>query len=400
MTTSAGCATSTEKDPRKAGVQAASEALEALNGRQPDVLIVFSTAGYDQRDLLSGVRDVAPDVALTGCSGEGVITREGSQEGSHAVAVLALASEDLETTTLGVEGMAENSEKAGRELADQILEQGPADPELIVIFPDGLTVNTTKLFDGLKAGFDAQDSPLPPIVGGTAGDLMAVDQTFQYHDDRVLSDGTAALAIGGNVEAEIGVSHGCLPIGLPREVTKAHENWVDEIDGKPAFEVLKEYLDDDPDELRAEDVVHMCFGEPLEGMEEDEYESYIIRTPLGLDPETGSLSFPAELPQGSRIQMTRRDPREISDRAGRLAREVADRQPGRDPLLVLHFDCAGRGRILFGEETNEKAIAPVQAAFSGDIPWMGFHTYGEIAPVGGEPRFHNYTVALAALYPR
>ena len=41
--------------------------------------------------------------------------------------------------------------------------------------------------------------------------------------------------------------------------------------------------------------------------------------------------------------------------------------------------------------------APVAGA---TVPWIGFHTYGEIAELGGQPYYHNYTVVLCALYER
>ena len=32
------------------------------------------------------------------------------------------------------------------------------------------------------------------------------------------------------------------------------------------------------------------------------------------------------------------------------------------------------------------------------IPWIGFHTFGEIAPIAGKSYYHNYTVALCAVF--
>jgi small ligand-binding sensory domain FIST len=32
-----------------------------------------------------------------------------------------------------------------------------------------------------------------------------------------------------------------------------------------------------------------------------------------------------------------------------------------------------------------------------DAPWLGMLAWGEIAPVGGEPAFHNYTYPLVVL---
>ncbi len=73
---------------------------------------------------------------------------------------------------------------------------------------------------------------------------------------------------------------------------------------------------------------------------------------------------------------------------------------GRAPELVLQFDCAGRGRILWGGCAADEIVAPLRKTLGATTPWIGFHTYGEIAPIGGRPYYHNYTVALCAFYER
>jgi small ligand-binding sensory domain FIST len=65
---------------------------------------------------------------------------------------------------------------------------------------------------------------------------------------------------------------------------------------------------------------------------------------------------------------------------------------------VLQFDCAGRGRIIFGDHATETVVTPIQDVLGHDLPWLGFHTYGEIAQLAGKPYYHNYTVVLCALY--
>lgn len=394
MATTVTTGTSKHSDEQQAAQEALQEALDADVQGPPDLLLVFATVGYDQQKLLEALSEGSGRCPLVGCSGEGVISRAGSDEGSYNLSVMAWWSDELSFDPVVAEGLAQGSGVAGQALADQLESAGATDGKVLLVFPDGLTVNTSQLFETLAPS-------LPPgclIAGGTAGDRMALEQTFQYHGGRVFSDAVTGVLISGPVQVETAVSHGCQPIGRERQVTSAKANLVLEIDGKPAFEVFKEYVDDDPDELRAEDIVHMCFGERLPDDEARGYDEHIIRTPLGLDTATGGLQFPVELAQGTPIQMTRRDPGEISRRAGDAARAVADRHPGQDPLAVLQFDCAGRGGVLFGSQVTEQAVAPLQAAFGPTVPWLGFHTYGEIAPLAGKTRFHNYTVALCALY--
>ena len=53
---------------------------------------------------------------------------------------------------------------------------------------------------------------------------------------------------------------------------------------------------------------------------------------------------------------------------------------------------------MFGARASAEIIAPVRAIVGGQTPWVGFHSFGEIAPLGAQTRYHNYTVALCAVY--
>jgi small ligand-binding sensory domain FIST len=96
--------------------------------------------------------------------------------------------------------------------------------------------------------------------------------------------------------------------------------------------------------------------------------------------------------------MARRDASDVVARAIESSRELVLRSGGREPFFVLQADCTGRGRLLFGDAVTERVIAPVQAPFAPDVPWLGFHSYGEIAPLAGGAHYHNYTMALCAAY--
>jgi hypothetical protein len=77
---------------------------------------------------------------------------------------------------------------------------------------------------------------------------------------------------------------------------------------------------------------------------------------------------------------------------------VLEEGRGDEPALVLQFDCAGRGQALFGSRTAEHIVHPLREVLGTKTPWIGFHTYGEIAAIGDETHYHNYTVVLCALY--
>ncbi|MBI3181764.1 MAG: FIST C-terminal domain-containing protein [Myxococcales bacterium] len=355
-------------------------------------MLAFATAGYDQEELLRGVSEVTGGSPLAGCSAEGVITHEGSDEGSHAIGVMALASDRLTFDTFSSGDVSAEPRSCGERLSEQ-LRAAPAGGKLLLLFADGLTANCTELLAGLT-----ERLPYPvAIVGGTAGDLLNFKRTYQYCDGRVASGSVSAVLIGGEARPDIEVSHGCDLIGLEQTITRAERGFVYEIEGRPAWAFFKEYLESDAEDLDALTVAHICLAELLPRANLD-YGEHIIRVPLKLEKETGALFFAGGLKAGTRVHVAMRRPERICERAVASARRIAARHPGEDPLLVLQFDCAGRGRLLFGERTNEASIQPVQRVFGNGVPWLGLHTYGEIAPVEGRAYFHNYTLALCALY--
>jgi hypothetical protein len=394
MPTFAHVGTSRQIDSAAAGTEAAAAARGGLHGRAPALALVFASADHDHDQLIAAVERQMAGVPVVGCSGEGVIAADDSNETLAATAVMAVASDRMQFATFLVDDYGTDSSGAGRRLADAV--NRCRDVRCLCVMPDGLTGNCS---DMLKALHQGLARPVP-VVGGAAADAMSFDRTFQYGAGRAVSGGLAAFVIMGAADVEVAVSHGCSPVGQEREVTRADGGWIHEIDGRPAWQLFKEYLADDADDLNAEGIVHLCLGERL-AHEADHYDPFVIRTPLQLDKPTGALFFPGGgLTEGRAIQLTRRDPDKIRASARACAARLRDSHPGRAPDLVLQFDCAGRGRILWGGSAAAEIVAPLRQQLGPATPWMGFHTYGEIAPIGGRPYYHNYTVALCAVYER
>jgi hypothetical protein len=393
MPTSIGVGRSTNRNSVVAGREAARDALASLGGRAPSIMLAFATAGHDQSAFVRGVREVSGDAALAGCSAEGVITQRGSEERSHAVAVTAIASDEIGFETFSSRAFAEDSVASAREIAAAVRARAERG-SLLLLFPDGIGGNCRELVETLERELPHRI----PIIGGTAGDLLTFQRTHQYHGGEVMSGGLVAVLVGGAFAPEIEVTHGCDLIGAERTVTRAEGGFVHEIDGEPAWRFFKAYLADDTDTLEAMHVSHLLLAEridaPAEGLDD-----FTVRVPVKLDAERGALYFAAGIKSATRVQLAMRNAEKVCTRAVDAARRIVDRREGQTPLFVLELDCAGRGAILFGEETTERLVEPVQRVFGKSVPWIGLHTYGEIAPVAGRTYFPNYTAILCDFYP-
>lgn len=393
-----GVGKSVRRDPLAAGAEAARESMAPLGAERPGLVLVFATAGYDQQLLLDAIRGVTGDAPLSGCSGEGVITQAGADEQSHAVTVMAIASRAIRARTALVTGVSKDAPGAAEQLA-RIIGAGPRPPRLVLLFADGVTFDCGAFLAELERRL-----PVPvPLVGGTAGTELGSFTswtTWQYHDRLATSDAVAAVLLDGEVEIDVAVSHGCEPTGVEFTVTRSDGATVAELDGRPAFEVLREFLYGEPEDLSGNEDLHLVLGLPLAGDQREGYGEFLIRAPIRLDKESGAVFFTGGgLTEGRRVALVRRNLDRMREASDRVARQVLARHTGERPLLVLQFDCTGRGRVLCGDQTTAVTVDPLQEVIGKDVPWIGFHTFGEIAPLGPTTYYHACTVALCALYP-
>ncbi|NIO67550.1 MAG: histidine kinase [Anaerolineae bacterium] len=396
MGVQAGVGMSHYRNPKVAGQEAANKALEAAGVEKPDFVFMFATVGYNQQDLLKAVREATDGAPLCGCSAEGVIAGSEADESNFAVAVMAISSDQLRFSHGMVTGLKEDPTQAGRAIAEAIQPEMDSDTLALFLFPDGITLN----FDRLLAGLEGQLKldRLLPLVGGTAGDNLAMKRTYQYYNDQVVSDGVAWALLSGQAQIAWAVNHGCVPVGIEHKVTRCEGNVIYEIDDRPALEVVKDYVTEAGIEDWAATVLTLPLGFNVPGNMQD-YDEYIIRGMLGgIDDTTGSVTIPTEVSEGMSIWITRRDSEKLAKGVEQIAEEI-NAQLGEEPAkLVFQFDCAGRGKAFLREQQKLRLLETLRGRIGPDVPWLGFYTFGEISPVGERNYFHNYTVVLTVIY--
>lgn len=395
MGTRAGVGISHHRNPVLAGREAADKALKSSNMKKADFVFMFASVGYDQEALLRSVREATGKAPLIGCSGEGVIAEGQSDESNFSVSVMAIESDEMKFRSALASGLKDDPGAAGASIARTLRPSIGPDAVAMFVLADGLTFNFDRFTGGLEKTLESKK--FFPLFGGTAGDNWEMKRTYQYFDDQVVSDGVVAALLSGDARIAWGVNHGCVPIGGERKVTRCQGNVIYEIDGKPVLEVLKEYLVGDEIENWAKAIVNLCLGFKAPGHMK-EYDEYLIRFMPAKDDAAGSITIPTEVSEGTSIWMTRRDQEKIEGGVTKMAGHIKAQLGDHDPKLVLHFDCAGRGKVVFRDQQKTDLLRKLQKGVSRDAPWMGFFTYGEIGPVGQKNCFHNYTAVVAAIY--
>jgi hypothetical protein len=397
MTTKAGVGKSHHHNPNVAGREAAQQALKEAGLERPDFLFMFASIGYDQRSLLRAVRQSTGGAPLTGCSAEGTIDGDEADESNFSVVVTAISSDELQWTNGLAKGLDADSRTVGQRVAEDLVPHLSSDTIGLFVFPDGLIDYLDGFFAGLEGNLPSER--FLPLWGGGAGNNLNLEEpTYQYCDDEVVSNGVAYALLSGEAQVSWAISHGMVPIGSKRKVTRSKGNVIYEIDGKPAIEVLKEYL---PEHALIEDRDWMPYAISLalifEAPSYMKEEEYVVRGVPAVRMADGSITVQTEVKEGTSVWFSSRDKEKISTRFDQMAGQIKEQLGDEEPKLVLQFECSTRGKLLFREQEKQEILRRFRRSVDPDVPWAGFYTIGEIGPVEEHNDRHLYTSVVLAL---
>lgn len=396
MGTSVGVGYSVSRNPAEAGNDAALKALEQAGILKPDFVFAFATVGYNQQMLLRSIREATSEAPLCGCSGEGIITQNMVTETNFGVCVMVISSDELRFSNARVKGIGEKADRAGACLANEINPVIADDSIACFLMADGLVFN----FDPFLAAFNRtlnREQPLP-LYGGLAADDWASQETYQYYNDEVFSEGISCVVMSGNGKIACGINHGCVPVGTRRLITRCKGNIIYEIDGLPALEALKDYFPEDWQQQWNKTSLNLCLGFKTPDQIKSGYEDYIVRYMMGKNDEHGYVTIQSEVEEGMELWLVRRDKELITNGIHGISRHINEQLDGIKPKLVLQFECVGRGKVVFREAEKISLVKSLQMDLGEGIPWIGFYGYGEIGPVAGVNSFHNFSSVIAAVY--
>ena len=398
MATKAGVGMSRHHNPSLAGREAAEQALQKAGVSKPDLVFMFASIGYDQHSVLGAVRETTGGAPLSGCSVEGTIDGDNADESNFSVLVTAVSSEELRWTNGLATGLSADSCALGKQVAKELLPHLSADTIGLFVFPDGLTNDIDNFFAGLEG--DLPSDRFLPLWGGGAGNNLNLGKpTYQYCDDEVVSDGVSYALLSGEAQTAWAISHSLIPIGGERIVTHSEGNVIYEIDGKPATEVLKEYLPEDAltedrDWLRYAISLALSFRAPSYMKDEE----YVVRGVPQLSLTDGSITVQTEVQEGTSIWFSSRDKEKITTGFDRMAAQIREQLDGAQPELVFQFECVTRGKLMFREQEKLQLLKRFRRSVGPNVPWVGFYTIGEIGPVeehNGINRFASVVLALS-----
>ena len=362
--------------------EASRHAMERCGTDRADVALVFVTgdAQAHAAEALHAVRQVTGAPVVLGCTGTGILTERREVEGEPAIAVLAVRCEQLVATPFSFERQGERAD-LGTELGQQI---GPtvAEGGCVLVLPDAIGCNPAALLTQLHEALG-----FVPVLGAVA----AGEPMFEVYDTEPTEGALVGVALYG-LAPVIGVAQGCTPIGEPYVITHAQSNVVQRIGRRPALEVLGEAIRSHPGTAARIQRAGVFAGLAMDPAKSPlERGDFLVRNLVGADQSSGALAVAERVHVGQTLQFQIRDAEASREDLGAMLDELTGRLGGRRPAFGCYFDCAGRGRGLFGVADHDVTMIRERL---GEFPLVGFFGNGEFAPIGRRNFFHNYTGAL------
>lgn len=366
------------------------EAAREAGGGKVDAAFVFFTAHHcaeAERIVEQLWLELDPQCAV-GCSGEGVIGAAQEIERSPGLALLVGSLPGVRLHPFRLAGAS-----AWREVvddADELRERvGIGDETRAVIaFGDPFTTPVDPFLTALDAA-----APGVPVLGGMASAGRNPGSNRVVRNDEVFDEGLVGLTLSGAIEVQTVVSQGCRPIGRPLVITRAHENTIEQLGGKPAMQALREVVG----ELPATDQSLLQNG-LMVGRAISEYRErfgrgdFLVRNVIGVDEEKGTVAVADYVRTGQTVQFHVRDAA-TADEDLRLLLQGHKAAP---PAGGLLFSCNGRGTRMFEQPGHDILAAGREMP---DTPIAGFFAGGELGPIGGKNFIHGHTASFALFGP-
>jgi hypothetical protein len=230
------------------------------------------------------------------------------------------------------------------------------------------------------------------VWGGRAGDDFIFDESVVFTNHLSTKRGIIMLVFDGDkiiVKGE--AASGQKPVGTEKVITKAVGNWVNEIDNKPAAEMVLKYLGLNLSPEEAEIFNPSGMGIAFSVMRD--VGTPVIRGVGMFNWKDKSISVLGSIHEGDKVRFTLPPDFEVIEEVKFNAEKIQQNEmPVADALLM--FSCIGRlGQ--FGPLISEE-IEGIKNVFN--VPMAGFFTYGEFGKTNqGNNEFHNSTCCWVAL---
>ena len=391
------------------GAAAIEEAVAMMQNTldDPTCIVLYTTAGYGEREICDKLRQRFPKAKLFGMNVyKGVFTSDGLHLGKRgALAIMGFAGGDL------VFGVGASEVRDGADVVD-------------------LTGNTIAAAVR-DAGKTPQDKPAVILLGATKGreDAIVAGIADTLANDIPLIGGThctdtfgQGFVVGNGVlhkpgvvigliysDAKIGASFSSGFVGKKKSgrITSGQGRLLREIDGRPAQDVYREWAMGHFDNIDCTTKSVLVMSSAVCPLAKairlpNGRMRYIPVRPWRFNPD-GSLNMGGDIHAGDAVYYVEGNKRALRKRAGVVTRDalVNGNIKIKDIAGGLHIYCGGAAKTLgLGKGAEAGKLVDEVRAYMGGQPFIGGFTAGEQGTIPGYGYFHGNLMSSMVIFAR
>ena len=321
------------------------------------------------------IEEIFPDVPYIGCSTSGnLIDCQLSPEIIVVAAIFEYESTQFKIYQydLGKDSVEQITGKITQEIDKNPWAKAI---EMYFTIPEG---STTSFCDGLE-----NIRPDVQIFGGVAcSDDITSDASCVFSSAGGYSESSIIIVFYGGDDFYVDSIKitGWKPLGRKFTVTKSDGCILQELNGIPAYDIYKKYLNINNDE----NFFYNTLEFPLFYEHND---TTILRVPVASNADS-SITMSSDIEIGSTVRISYGDPRTIVDIIAENSQNIREFHPD-----LLHiFSCAARRTFWTSNEPTYE-LEP----FRDIAPSVGFFSHGEFIRAKKSLNQHNVTLVIAAM---
>ncbi len=329
---------SNDPDSISAITEVLEQCQQSLSGLSPQAGILFAAIDFEHTLILNQIHETYPEIELIGGTTDGEMSSILGFE-QDSLTLMLFCSDNI-AIRAGIGRDISQELNAAIQTAIVQATIGHTEPiKLCITLPESLSTSAVLILDSLNQALGEK----VPIFGGLTADRWQFKQTYQFYKTEVCSDAIPILLISGAILFSHSIASGWNPVGKRGTVTKASQNVVYEIDGKPALEFYQHYLGK---RMPATEY-------PLAVFDINETHYYLRASNGVYDSAVGSVTFFGDVPEGAIVQIAETTHDSILSASRTSMMQALQNYPGKEPAAALYFSCCGRRQIL-GTRTKEE----------------------------------------------
>ncbi|MEE9417145.1 MAG: FIST N-terminal domain-containing protein [Acidimicrobiales bacterium] len=361
-------------------------AMAARIDEEPALALILASGGIDQELAGAALDNLVPGLPTIGCTTAGVLSSSGDV--AAAVQYIVLGGPGFSATVGASSYEPHGCRAAGSRLGSAVAQPTRSDENAaFMMLCDGIEGDAAEVIRGAYSISGANCS----IVGGCAGDDLAMSKTSQFADGTILSGGVVGAFLTSDAPIGIGVAHGWTKVGEPMIVTASEGTSVLSLDDRPATEAYLELVDEGQVFSDSAEFARFAQTRPLGIHAQSEQ----VRFVTGSDLKRQTLEFLVHIPEGQMVWVMKGDTDSVVSATTTAAERAISQLGPNPPLGVIGFDCVARRGVL-GNAGIRSEVDALSSALPSTTPIGGFYTYGEIARTGGALGLHHQTMVLLA----